>query len=155
MHKFYIEHLKNKLLQTSTDWEIRTPEHGLPSPCIKLFFKPYMLYPLIASVFLFSLASCKQEETTQPPNIVLILCDDMGYSDLGCYGSEIETPNLDRLASEGLKMTQFYNTAKCTETRSAILTGLYHQQTDNVNLPNNVTIAEVLNGAVYKNIMSG
>jgi len=119
-----------------------------------------MNYPLILTLTLiFCLTiSCTPSETTQteqPPNIVLILCDDLGYSDLGSYGSEIETPNLDRLAAEGLKMKQFYNTAKCTETRSAILTGLYHQQTDAVNLPNNVTIAEVLKEKGYQTIMSG
>lgn len=62
------------------------------------------------------------------PNIVLILADDMGYSDLGCYGSEIETPNLDRLASGGVRVTQFYNIARCCPTRAALMTGLYPHQ---------------------------
>ncbi len=61
---------------------------------------------------------------TKRPNIILILADDMGFSDLGCYGSEIQTPNLDKLASEGLRMTQFYNTARCSPTRASLLTGL-------------------------------
>ena len=52
------------------------------------------------------------------PNVVLILCDDMGYSDLGCFGSEIHTPNLDRLAAGGLRMSQFYNAARCCPTRA-------------------------------------
>src|SRR5438309_283438 len=62
------------------------------------------------------------------PNIVVILADDMGYSDIGCYGSEIETPNIDRLATGGVRFTQFYNTARCCPTRAALLTGLYSHQ---------------------------
>ena len=62
------------------------------------------------------------------PNIVLIVADDMGYSDLGCYGSEIPTPNLDALAAAGLRFTQFYNTARCSPTRAALLTGLHPHQ---------------------------
>lgn len=62
------------------------------------------------------------------PNIVIFLADDMGYSDLGCYGGEIHTPNLDRLAKDGLRFTQFYNTARCWPSRAAILTGYYAQQ---------------------------
>ena len=68
------------------------------------------------------------EEKHSVPNIVLILADDLGFSDLGCYGGEIQTPNLDRLATGGLKFTQFYNTARCWPTRAAILTGYYAQQ---------------------------
>ncbi len=63
-----------------------------------------------------------------PPNIILIMCDDVGYSDIGCFGSEIETPNLDALAKGGLRFTQFYNTARCCPTRAALLTGLYSHQ---------------------------
>lgn len=62
------------------------------------------------------------------PNIVIFLADDMGYSDLGCYGGEIRTPNLDKLAKNGLRFTQFYNTARCWPSRAAILTGYYAQQ---------------------------
>lgn len=62
------------------------------------------------------------------PNIVIILSDDMGWSDLGCYGGEIRTPNLDQLAANGLRFTQFYNTARCCPTRAALLTGLYSHQ---------------------------
>ena len=61
------------------------------------------------------------------PNFLIILADDLGFSDLGCYGSDIATPNLDRLASKGLRFTQFYNTARCWPTRSALLTGCYPQ----------------------------
>src|SRR5262245_30739759 len=59
------------------------------------------------------------------PNIMVILADDLGYSDLGCYGSEIKTPNLDGLAMNGLRFTQFYNSARCCPTRASLLTGLY------------------------------
>jgi len=97
--------------------------------------------------------SVKQEAT---PNIIMVMADDLGFADLGCYGSEINTPNLDRMASEGMRMTQFYNTAKCTETRAALLTGLYHQQTNNLKRSdNNITIAEALQPAGYRTILSG
>lgn len=62
------------------------------------------------------------------PNIVVIMCDDMGFSDLGCYGGEIATPNLDALAAGGVRFTQFYNTARCCPTRASLLTGLYPHQ---------------------------
>ena len=61
---------------------------------------------------------------TRPPNILLLLADDMGFSDAGCYGGEVLTPNLDQLAKEGLRFTQAYNTARCWPTRAAILTAL-------------------------------
>src|SRR5258706_15374251 len=61
------------------------------------------------------------------PNIVLILADDLGYSDIGCFGSEIATPNLDKLAANGMRLTQFYVTPRCCPTRAALLTGLYPQ----------------------------
>src|SRR5262245_10497456 len=64
----------------------------------------------------------------EKPNIVVIMSDDMGFSDLGCYGSEIQTPTLDRLAYGGVRLTQFYNTARCCPTRAALLTGLYPHQ---------------------------
>lgn len=88
----------------------------------------------------------------QRPNIVLILADDMGYSDLGCYGGEIETPHLDRLADHGLRFTQFYNTGRCWTTRAALLTGLYNDQAGMHDLSHQlnrrcVTIAEVLRSA--------
>ena len=62
------------------------------------------------------------------PNIIVIMSDDMGYSDLGCYGGEINTPTLDSLAAGGLRFTQFYNTARCCPTRASLLTGLYPHQ---------------------------
>src|SRR5215208_5335316 len=62
------------------------------------------------------------------PNIVVILADDLGVSDIGCYGGEIDTPNLDRLAKGGMRFTQFYNTGRCCPTRASLLTGLYPHQ---------------------------
>ena len=98
------------------------------------------------------------------PNIIVVLSDDMGYSDLGCYGSEINTPNLDRLAAHGLRFTQFYNTARCCPTRASLLTGLYPHQAgvghmvENRGRPgyqgelntNCVTLAEALRPAGYR-----
>src|ERR1051326_6904802 len=72
---------------------------------------------------------------TSRPNIILILNDDMGFSDLGCFGGEVETPNLDRLAANGLRYTQFYNTARCWPSRAAILTGYYAQQVRRDSIP--------------------
>ncbi|MGM0530963.1 MAG: arylsulfatase [Bacteroidota bacterium] len=95
-------------------------------------------------------------ETGERPNIVLILADDMGFSDIGCYGGEINTPNLDRLAEEGMQFTQFYNTSKSAPTRASLLTGLYHQQSDLMrDTTNNVTLAEVFKKAGYSTMMSG
>lgn len=71
----------------------------------------------------------------KPPNVLIILADDLGFSDLGSYGGEIETPNLDGLAANGLRFTQFYNTARCWPTRSALLTGYYAQQINRDSLP--------------------
>ena len=104
------------------------------------------------------------------PNIVLILNDDMGFSDLGCYGGELDTPNLDRLAAGGLRFTQFYNTARCCPSRASLLTGLHPHQTGIGGMVNTrggpegyegtinnrcVTIAEVLRTAGYAASMSG
>lgn len=73
-------------------------------------------------------ASLSAQETRSKPNVVFILADDLGYSDLGCYGGEIATPHLDSLAKNGLRFTQFYNTARCWPSRAALLTGYYAQQ---------------------------
>ncbi len=104
-----------------------------------------------------------------PPNIVLILSDDMGFSDIGCYGGEIRTPNLDALAADGLRFTQFYNTARCCPTRAALLTGLYphqagvgHMMDDRGHIGyrgdrnrNCVTIAEALKSVSYRSYAVG
>ncbi len=103
------------------------------------------------------------------PNIIIIMADDMGYSDLGSFGSEINTPNLDALAKGGLKMTQFYNTSRCCPTRAALLTGLYPHQAGIGEMVDNrqhpayqgylnqhcVTIAEALRTAGYRTLMAG
>lgn len=84
---------------------------------------------LVAFVFLsVSAPIAKSQTRALRPNILLILADDVGFSDLGCYGSEIATPNLDRLASEGLRFRQFYNAARCCPSRASLLTGLYPQE---------------------------
>ena len=108
---------------------------------------------LLFSTLAFSCAGSEPSES--PPNVVLILCDDLGFSDLGCYGGEISTPNLDRLSTEGMRFTQFYNDAKCTQTRAALLGGLYHHQSNNLITRNHVTIAEVLQKAGYHTYMVG
>lgn len=105
----------------------------------------------------------------QKPNILLIMNDDMGYSDLGCYGGEIQTPNLDKLAHNGNRFTQFYNTPRCSPSRASLLTGLHPHQTGigiltYDNGPEGyagdlndrcVTIAEVLKGQQYRTYLSG
>lgn len=103
------------------------------------------------------------------PNIIIIMSDDMGYSDLGCYGGEIQTPVLDTLAKDGVRFTQFYNTARCCPTRASLLTGLYPHQAGIGHMTNDrghdgyrgnlskqaVTIAEVLKPAGYRTYMCG
>jgi len=117
-------------------------------------------------------ADAPPEPTAGPPNIVLILADDMGWSDLGCYGGEIPTPTLDALAAGGLRFTQFYNSARCSPTRAALLTGLHPHQAGVGRLSGPpsaddppgyvgylnqrcVTLAEVLRTAGYRTFMSG
>ncbi|HVK14916.1 MAG TPA: arylsulfatase [Gemmataceae bacterium] len=103
------------------------------------------------------------------PNIVLILADDLGYSDVGCYGSEIATPNLDALAAGGVRFTQFYNCTRCCPTRASLMTGLYPHQAGVGDMlsdqgapgyrgfpqPNAAMIAEVLKTAGYRTLMAG
>ena len=88
------------------------------------------------------------------PNIVVILVDDMGYSDLGCYGSEIRTPNLDRLARSGIRYTQMYNTSKCWTTRISLLTGIYHHRSGR-GFERTAMASEVLGPAAYRMWWSG
>ncbi len=103
------------------------------------------------------------------PNIILIMSDDMGYSDIGCYGSDVDTPVLDGLAKDGLRFTQFYNTARCCPTRASLMTGLYMHQAGVGHMMNDrgqdgyrgnlnkrcVTIAEALKPAGYATYMAG
>jgi arylsulfatase len=110
-----------------------------------------------------------KSDTQRKPNIVLILNDDMGYSDIGCYGGEIDTPNLDRLAAGGLRFSQFYNTARCSPSRASLMTGLHPHQTGvgiltydfgpegyagNLN-KRCVTIPQALKASGYRSYMSG
>lgn len=121
-------------------------------------------------VALYAVAlSCAAAKDAPRPNILIILSDDMGWSDIGCYGGEIDTPNLNQLASEGLRFTQFYNCARCCPTRASLLTGQYphmagvgHMTSDDhrdgyrgeLN-QNSMTIAEVLRDAGYRTYMVG
>ncbi|MCB1227424.1 MAG: arylsulfatase [Verrucomicrobiales bacterium] len=93
-------------------------------------FRPLARFFFIVSSFGTSLGASLAAggQTSAPPNFLVILADDLGFSDLGCYGSEIATPNLDALAADGLRFTQYYNTARCWPTRGALLTGYYPQQ---------------------------
>ena len=122
------------------------------------------------------LVACSAHAATEPaarPNVLLILADDMGYSDLGCYGSEIATPNLDRLAAGGLRFSRFYNGARCCPSRASLLTGLYAHQAGMGGMVSQqrsgtepdpfqgylndhcVTLAEVLKQAGYRTMISG
>jgi len=111
-----------------------------------------LLLPAIALVFLASTARAEQ------PNIVLIMVDDMGWSDIGCNGSEIETPHIDSIAAEGMLFTNFYNNGKCTTTRASLLTGLYPRNggrgtellTDKM-----LTLGEAMRQAGYRTGLSG
>jgi len=89
------------------------------------------------------------------PNVLVVMVDDLGFSDLGCYGGEIETPNLDRLAADGLRFAEFYNTAKCHSSRVSLLTGCYALQAGDVKLDHAVTSAEMLSQAGYFTAMTG
>jgi len=118
---------------------------------------------------LLGAASLTSAADTKRPNIILIMADDMGFSDIGCYGSEIVTPNLDRIARGGLRFTQFYNNARCCPTRASLLTGLYPHQagvghmTADRGIPpyqgylneNCVTLGEAMRTAGYTTLMSG
>lgn len=121
----------------------------------------------IVILMLALVAVCSR--AAERPNIILIMADDMGFSDIGCFGSEIPTPNLDRLAAGGMRLTQFYNTARCCPTRAALLTGLYSHQAGVGHMVEDkgtpgyrgflnescVTIAEVLKPAGYATLMVG
>lgn len=125
---------------------------------------------ILCLAFFLVLVSCKTEEPQNTrPNIILIMADDMGYSDIGCYGGVINTPVLDGLAENGLRFTQFYNTARCCPTRASLLTGLYQHQAGIGHMmqdkgydayrgdlsKQSVTIAEALKEAGYSTYMSG
>jgi arylsulfatase len=124
---------------------------------------------LLPLLFVLAFSNTLRAQDAAQPNILLILADDLGYSDLGCYGSEISTPNLDKLAANGLRFRQFYNCTRCCPSRASLLTGLYPHQAGvgDMNFdtgrpgyrgspqPNTVTLAEVLKAAGYHTAMVG
>ncbi|OCX52038.1 sulfatase [Mucilaginibacter sp. PPCGB 2223] len=128
-------------------------------------------YGLLIAMSLLAPGTARaQRHIATKPNIVIILADDMGFADAGCFGSEIHTPNIDRLAAKGLKLTQFYNAGRCCPSRTALLTGLYPHQAGVGDMVKNwgdpayqgylndhcATIAELLKaGAGYNTIVSG
>ncbi|PXX21328.1 arylsulfatase [Arenibacter sp. ARW7G5Y1] len=120
--------------------------------------------------FIFWIIVISKINAQDRPNVMVIMADDMGYSDIGCYGGEIRTPNLNKLASEGLRFKQFYNTARCCPTRASLLTGLYPQQTGIGGMVNStskvpayvgdlnqqcITMAEALDKNGYATFMTG
>ena len=104
-------------------------------------------------------ASCLAKGSGNRPNIVFILVDDMGYSDIGCYGGEINTPNLNRMAENGIRFTQMHNTSKCFPSRACLLTGVYAQQCGMdrgfTGIKNAVTLGDVARSAGYRTLASG
>ncbi len=124
---------------------------------------------LLSFLIILFLSSCSKSPKATSPNILLIMADDMGYSDIGCYGGEINTPHLDRLAENGLRFTQFYNAARCCPTRASLMTGVYPHESGigHMTHRNNgpgyigilndscVTIPEVLSDAGYFTAMAG
>jgi arylsulfatase len=111
---------------------------------------------LFLSVSLLACALCAPPPlAAAPPNILVVLADDLGFSDLGCYGGEIATPTLDRLAAKGVRFTQFYNTAKCHSSRVSLLSGRWCRQAGDESLQRAVTLPEVLAPAGYFTAMSG
>nr|WP_319273152.1 arylsulfatase [uncultured Draconibacterium sp.] len=136
---------------------------------IKFFTIKSIMLLLISMLLTIHVFSAKR------PNVILIMADDMGYSDLGCYGGEIPTPNIDGLAQDGVRFTQFYNTSRCCPTRASLLTGIYQHEAGVGHMTtegpydfdygvdgyrgqlnrNCITIAEVLKEAGYKTYMTG
>ncbi|MFC5051789.1 arylsulfatase [Rubritalea spongiae] len=120
----------------------------------------FLLFVLLLS-FLPKTSSAREQQLGTPdkPNIIFILVDDMGYSDIGCYGGEIETPHLDRLAKDGMRFTQMHNTAKCFPSRATLLTGLYAQDVgmaaSSARFTAGITLGEVLKSVGYRTLASG
>jgi len=124
--------------------------------------KTAILNLIFCTIILGALPGCSSPVAEKPsqPNILLILVDDMGWSDIGCYGGEIQTPNLDALAENGIRFNQFHNTSKCFPSRACLITGVYAQQCgfgkDFKNpISNAVTLGEVLQTAGYRTLWSG
>ena len=113
-----------------------------------------ILSRLLAVLLLTPLLISAKPDRTRP-NFILIMVDDMGYSDIGCYGGEVKTPNLDQLAKNGLRFTQFYNTAKCHTTRAELLTGNYAYSIGDNKMEHGATFGEVLRPIGYRTLISG
>ena len=105
---------------------------------------------LIGIAFLLMILFNVQLRADDRPNIIIMLTDDMGFSDLGCFGGEIDTPNLNGLAKNGLRMTDFYNTARCWPTRATLMSGTYADK-----IHGKVTIAQLLQKAGYQTALAG
>ncbi len=155
--------LRSEGILPSQDWfaKMLLPKVLLPKaqPEIRRSM-PMRLTLLIQAIALCVLAQFGHAQAHSPPNVILILVDDMGWSDVGAFGGEIETPNIDRLAAGGLRFTQFHTTAKCFPSRAALLTGRYPEQVGMDESPtgvirNSVTIAQALGAAGYRTLMVG
>ncbi len=128
---------------------------------LPLTFRRFAL--TVLSLLVFSAPAARSGAQAPPahrPNVLIILADDLGWSDVGCYGSEVSTPNIDALAADGLRFTQFYNNARCSPSRASLLTGLYPHEAGVpvLSTPLNdrcVTLAEVLHPAGYSTYMVG
>ena len=114
-----------------------------------------IVFTVSAVLLLCSPSGTPPIQAADPPNVVVIMVDDLGYSDIGCYGGEIATPNLDALATDGLRFSQFYNTAKCHSSRVSLLTGQYCIAAGDTKMDHAVTTAEVLSDAGYFTAMTG
>lgn len=114
-----------------------------------------MIQILRIAVVAFLLLPAASNVIADRPNVVLMMVDDLGFSDFGCYGSEIETPNVDALAEHGVRLSQFYNTAKCHSSRICLLTGKYTFQAGNEAMDKALTVAEVMQHNGYFTAMAG
>ena len=121
---------------------------------MRLVFSTFLFASLLIGLVSSPLPASAEPDRTRP-NLVLIMVDDMGYSDIGCYGGEVKTPNLDRLAEGGLRFTQFYNTAKCHTTRAELLTGNYAYSIGDNNMEHGATFGEVLRPIGYRTLIAG
>ena len=121
---------------------------------MRLVFSTFLFASLLIGLISGPLPASAEPDRTRP-NIVLIMVDDMGYSDIGCYGGEVQTPHLDRLAKGGLRFTQFYNTAKCHTTRAELLTGNYAYSIGDNNMEHGATFGEVLRPIGYLTLIAG
>lgn len=124
-------------------------------PNLVQWLRAMLIFCVSSNLDLSAAQAATLNESASRPNILFIMTDDLGYSDLGCYGSEIATPNLDRLATDGLRLSQFYNTAKCHSSRVALLTGQYCIAAGDIGMEHAVTTAEVLSRGGYFTAMTG